>query len=73
MAHGRCRRQGWIAEGTSDSISDVQLAAAMPSPGVLLRSDDCTRVSPWNGASRASITEAGAPKSVAFDGSLIAQ
>lgn len=73
MAHGRCRRQGWIAEGTSDSISHVQLAAAMPRLESSPAQKIAPRVSPWNGASGVSITEAGASKTVAFDGSLIAQ
>jgi hypothetical protein len=73
MAHGRCRRQGWIVEGTSDSISDAQLTAAMSRPESSCAQKIATKISPWNAASWASITEAEATKSVAFDGSLVAQ
>jgi hypothetical protein len=73
MAHGRCRRQGWIVEGTSGSISYVQLAAAMARLESSCAQTIAPKVSPWNWASGASITEAGAPKSVAFAGSLVAQ
>jgi hypothetical protein len=73
MAHGRCRRQRWIAEGTSDSIRYAQLSTAVPRLESSPAQTIAPKVSPWNGASGASITEAGTPKTVAFDGSLIAQ
>jgi hypothetical protein len=54
-------------------MAHVQLAAAMPRLESSRAQKIAPRVSPWNGASGASITEAGASKTVAFDGSLIAQ
>jgi hypothetical protein len=54
-------------------MAHVQLAAAMPRLESFPAQKIAPRVSPWNGASGASITGAGASQTVAFDGPLVAQ
>ena len=54
-------------------MAHMQLAAAMPRGESSTAQKIAPRVSPWNGASEASITEAGASQTVAFDGPLVAQ